>query len=71
MAWGDRDEKAVAAKLRALADRIEASTHGCITLNDFGDIFGNEFWNLIYYDFDHGPQLTRIGDILDKIERKL
>jgi hypothetical protein len=47
----DRDVVDVVAKLRLMATRIEQGTHGCLCLNNLGDIFGNEFWNLIYFDF--------------------
>lgn len=43
----DRDHDAVAARLRAFADRIEEGYHGVISYNDFGNLFGNEFWNLM------------------------
>jgi hypothetical protein len=46
----DRDIEDVVAKLRFMATRVENGTLGCLTLNALGDIFGNEFWNLVYYD---------------------
>ena len=46
----DRDVEDVAAKLRYMANRIEDESWGCLTLNALGDIFGNEFWNLVYDD---------------------
>jgi len=46
----DRDVEDVVAKLRFVATKIEQGTFGALTLNALGDIFGNEFWNLIYVD---------------------
>ena len=44
----DRDDVDVVAKLRLMATQIEGGHFGILTLNRLGDIFGNEFWNLIY-----------------------
>lgn len=44
----ERDVVDVVAKLRHMADGIEQGTWGCLALDQLGDIFGNEFWNLIY-----------------------
>ena len=44
----DRDVVDVVAKLRLMATQIEGGHFGCLTLNRLGDVFGNEFWNLIY-----------------------
>jgi hypothetical protein len=44
----DRDVEDVVAKLKRFTDGIEKGYHGALSLNDFGDIFGNEFWNLVY-----------------------
>ena len=44
----DRDEVDVAAKLRLMATQVEGGHFGVLTLNRLGDIFGNEFWNMIY-----------------------
>ena len=44
----DRDVADVVAKLRLMATQIEGGDFGWLTLNRLGDIFGNEFWNLVY-----------------------
>ena len=43
-----RDVVDVVAKLRLMATRIEEESFGYLSLDALGDIFGNEFWNLIY-----------------------
>lgn len=44
----DRNPVNAAALLRFMATNIENNTLGALSLNMLGDIFGNEFWNLIY-----------------------
>ena len=44
----DRDIEDVCAKLRLVAIQIENGSFGCLTLAALGDIFGNEFWQLLY-----------------------
>jgi len=60
--WG-RDATAVADKLRVLAIRIEDGTLGALSLNTLGEIFGNEFWNLIVHENNR--------DLLERIARAL
>ena len=65
--WG-RDAKAVAAKLRVMADRIEEHSFGCLSLQSLGEIFGNEFWLLIAWDpVTMMPNVTRMADSLERI----
>ena len=45
-----QDPIQVVAKLRLLANSFEKGFQEPLTLNMLGDIFGNEFWNLVYYD---------------------
>lgn len=47
--WG-RQPKAVAARMRALADKIEDRSLGHLTLQDLGTVFGNEFWLLVLFN---------------------
>jgi len=46
--YRDRDIPRVVAELDLLKERIQNESLGCLTLNDLGTVFGNEFWNLIY-----------------------
>ena len=53
-----RDDKQIATGLRELADKYEAGHAGAFSFNVLGDVFGNEFWNLI---------LFHSYDIVDKL----
>ena len=52
----DRDVEDMAAKLRLMAMRIEQGSFGALSLHALGDVFGNEFWSLIY----PATQMTRV-----------
>mgnify|MGYP001578004044 CR=1 FL=1 len=48
----------VANNLRALADKYEAGYQEALNFDVLGDIFGNEFWNLL---------LNHSYDLVDKL----
>lgn len=54
--------KEIAAKLRELADKYdEGPFQGPLTFNVLGDVWGNEFWNLIAYHTYPGDERTFTG----------
>lgn len=70
-AWG-RDARAVATRLRALIDRVEDGTLGALSLDILGDVFGNEFWNLVLLDAtEHQDLLNSISAALGQVTRAL
>lgn len=71
-----RDAPLVAAKLRALAHDVEHNTLGALTLATLGDIFGTEFWELIFFLADEKLNsisncLGRIAEILERRVQEL
>ena len=60
-----RDEverKNIASKLRQMADRVEDDSFGCLTLRGLAMVWGNEFWELIY--FTQYDALKTVGETL-------
>lgn len=64
----DRDVVDVVAKLRFMATQIENGSFGALTLNALGDVFGNEFWNLLTVQ-EHSDLVLALRDLTTEIAR--
>lgn len=69
---GDRmptDRKEVTRKLRLLAEQYEQEDCCPLCFDTLGEIFGNEFWNLLYCDHVEGTK--GIAEAIDRLRETI